>query len=320
MHRYLAPLILLACTTLLVAQDNQKNGETLLTRAQDATDIRSAQSEPFRLTYQFHFVRAKIGESTNAEYREVWNSSDHWRREITVADFRQIEVGGKEKRSIQRDLMTEPAAVRIMREMTIIRSIKIGKVTQLSPAHYGSAQAQCVTSQMKDFERTLCFDSTTGLLVQHKMSDGESDETCQFTYYQKFGTKILPHKLHCSTSLGLVIDAELTKLSGEDAVDDPALFAPLTGATEWPVCDNVEPPRPAYHWTYPRLGIGAMLATGVRVSFVVGVDGKPSNIKVAHSAGKHHDNGAVGVVKRWKYKPATCAGAPIPYAVEVVFR
>lgn len=85
------------------------------------------------------------------------------------------------------------------------------------------------------------------------------------------------------------------------------------------MCNSMRPPQWLHFWGPTPWNLRAPLARGVGVSFTVGVDGKPINIGIVKSVGKHHDTGAMGIVRGWKFKPATCAGVPIPYPLELVF-
>ncbi len=60
----------------------------------------------------------------------------------------------------------------------------------------------------------------------------------------------------------------------------------------------------------------------VLLAIVVGVDGKPYNIRVQQSLGMGLDEKAIEAVNRWRFRPATFNGQPVPtqIAVEVNFR
>jgi TonB family protein len=49
----------------------------------------------------------------------------------------------------------------------------------------------------------------------------------------------------------------------------------------------------------------------------VGVDGRAHDIKVAHSLGGGLDESAVKALSKWKFKPATVNGKPVPYQVSI---
>lgn len=311
-------LTLLLFASLSSAKDRQKEAETLLKRAQEAADIRLDTSKPFRLHARFHFAGELSSEQADVEYKEIWRSPDQWRREMSSPDFEQIEIGGKAKRWILHDLAGEPARMRYIREWTQISVFEVGKVALL-PDPAGGGSGHCVTSNVHRIEQTLCFDPATGLLTHRKLGTETGAMSCEYGDYQKFGDKTYPRALNCSSDLGFAVSGAVTELSEDASPYDATPFAPLTGAREWPVCSRMSPPRWLHSWGPTPWSLHAPLASGVGVSFTVGVDGKPVNITTIKSVGKHSDNGAMAIVRGWKFKPATCAGVPIPYPLEVVF-
>ena len=318
-------LIVLLFVTLSSARDKQKDAETLLKRAQEATDIRSDTSKPFRLRAQFHFAGELSSERAEVEYKETWRSPEHWRHEISSLDYQQIEVGGKDRRWVLRDLATEPARIRYIREWAEVPVFEIGKVSRVEEQPGQGGPRDCIISHLDiiphlaGIKRTLCFDRTTGVLARREISTDSAEMSCDYYDYQKFGSKTYPRKLRCDDSLGFTIDGVVTDLSEDDATVDTTQFVPPTGATEWPVCNSLRPPQWLHFWGPTPWNLRAPLARGVGVSFAVGVDGKPVNIGIVKSLGKHHDAGAMGIVRGWEFKPATCAGVSIPYTFEMVF-
>ena len=309
--------LLLSLATRVAAQDTQTyDAEQFADRARKAMDIRLTGSKSFRLTYRFHFVRPKTNESAEGEYRELWKSPDQWRREISYSDFQQVEVGGKDRRWVLRDLALEPPEVRVMRDLARIPRLGIDSETRFSRVRDRPPETQCIKLHLEPEERILCFDANSGVLVR----DEGSALTCDYSDFQNFGEKSYPRKLSCSDKTGLTIEGTVSELSEDPPTGDPARFASLPGATEWPVCDTIVPPQPLHYWGYPGLNERMALAIGARVSVTIGVDGKTSNVKIVRSVGHFRDGGAISAAKRWKFKPATCAGVPIPFPLEVVFR
>jgi TonB family protein len=49
----------------------------------------------------------------------------------------------------------------------------------------------------------------------------------------------------------------------------------------------------------------------------VGVDGRAHDIKVAHSLGGGLDESAVKALGKWRFRPATLNGKPVPYQVSI---
>ena len=73
---------------------------------------------------------------------------------------------------------------------------------------------------------------------------------------------------------------------------------------------------------YTKAALDAKLQGTVIVSLLIGVDGVPSEIKVAHGLGMGLDKKAVKCLKLWRFKPATLHGEVIPMkaTMEVNFR
>ena len=318
MHLNRVCLIVLLFVTQSSARDRQKDAEALLKSAQEATDIRSDTSKPFRLRARFHFAGELSSERAEVEYVEMWRSPDHWRREMSSPDFAQVEVGGRDKRWVLHDLVAEPARMRYVREWIQISGFEVGKVALLTSSE-GGGTGHCFTSDVKGTEETLCFDPATGFLTHRKLGTEPGATSCEYGDYQKFGQKTYPRTLSCSTTLGFTIEGVVTDLTEDDYSDEATRFVPLTGGQEWSVCSRISPPGWLHLWG-PTWHLGAPLARGVGVAFTVGVDGRPANITTVKSVGKHSDDAAMGIVRGWKFKPATCSGAPIPYTFEVVFR
>lgn len=58
----------------------------------------------------------------------------------------------------------------------------------------------------------------------------------------------------------------------------------------------------------------------VKVSLVVGDDGKPYDLKILKSLDQTVDEEALEAVKYWKFQPATYKGKPIPSRINVVIK
>jgi hypothetical protein len=312
--RRLCLALLLFPVVLHAQQPQSDDAESIVTRARGAMDIRSAGSPPFLLTYHVHFSRPKTHESADGEYREVWKSPDQWRREIKFSDFQQIEVGGKEKRWVTTDLASEPSEIRVLREFARIPYLGIDSTTKFSRVKEPPTGEQCLRL-VPGHRRVFCFDSRTGVLVSDEIGEVGSGMICYYFDPQSFGGKGFPRKWKCEDDLGLTIDGVVTELREDDAPADPAQFAPMAGATEWPVCEITMPPKVRLSWKYLVPNYMG-LARGARVSFTIGVDGKISNIKMVRSLGNFRDSGVISFANRLKFKPATCAGAPIPFTIE----
>ena len=73
-------------------------------------------------------------------------------------------------------------------------------------------------------------------------------------------------------------------------------------------CPAVHPPKPLATPlpALPRSGRG-----NLKISFVIGTDGRLHKMAVVNSAGRVADSKAFDVLRQWRYEPATCNGVPM---------
>jgi TonB family protein len=73
---------------------------------------------------------------------------------------------------------------------------------------------------------------------------------------------------------------------------------------------------------YTRQALEAMFEGFVTLRVIVGTDGLPDDVTVIRGVGLGLDESALECLKRWRFKPATRDGEPVPVraTVEVRFR
>jgi TonB family protein len=84
----------------------------------------------------------------------------------------------------------------------------------------------------------------------------------------------------------------------------------------WP-CEQVQAPV-ALTTPDPVLSL-ALHGSRVRVSFIIGIDGGVRSPLILESAGMAGDRRVIETVRRWRYRPATCNGAPTETEGKVEF-
>jgi len=75
-----------------------------------------------------------------------------------------------------------------------------------------------------------------------------------------------------------------------------------------PVCEDVQPPE-ALATPDPIL-TAAAAGKRVKVSFIIGTDGRVHSPLILESAGLAGDRHVLQTVRTWRYRPATCNGVP----------
>ena len=83
------------------------------------------------------------------------------------------------------------------------------------------------------------------------------------------------------------------------------------------VCQAVQPPE-ALTTPNPMFAVAAY-GRRVKVSFIVGTDGRVHSPLILESAGLSGDRDVLQVVRSWRYRPATCDGVPTEIEGKVEF-
>jgi TonB family protein len=73
-------------------------------------------------------------------------------------------------------------------------------------------------------------------------------------------------------------------------------------------CGDVQPPQALT--TPAPLMSRTSTTTKVKVSFIIGTDGRVHSPLILESAGATGDRNVLRTVRTWKYRPATCNGVP----------
>jgi TonB family protein len=72
-------------------------------------------------------------------------------------------------------------------------------------------------------------------------------------------------------------------------------------------CEDVQPPQAL---TTPSPLISTWRDRKVKVSFIIGTDGRVHSPLILESAGPSGDHYVLRAVRTWRYRPATCNGVP----------
>ncbi|HET9408365.1 MAG TPA: TonB family protein [Candidatus Sulfotelmatobacter sp.] len=82
-------------------------------------------------------------------------------------------------------------------------------------------------------------------------------------------------------------------------------------------CEDVQPPEAL---TTPNpLWIPARERARVKVSFIIGTDGRVHSPLILQSAGASGDHRVLQTIRNWRFRPATCNGVPTEMESKVGF-
>ncbi|HEY1658820.1 MAG TPA: energy transducer TonB [Candidatus Sulfotelmatobacter sp.] len=73
-------------------------------------------------------------------------------------------------------------------------------------------------------------------------------------------------------------------------------------------CEDTQPPEALA--TPDPLLVPAAKGVTVKVSFIIGSDGRVHSPLILESAGSTEDRNVLQTVRGWRYRPATCNGVP----------
>lgn len=85
-------------------------------------------------------------------------------------------------------------------------------------------------------------------------------------------------------------------------------FAGVAHISSRPSCEDVQPPEPLA--TPDPLFTSSSQGRHIKVSFIVGTDGRVHSPLILESAGLAGDRHVLATVRSWRYRPATCNGVP----------
>src|SRR3954469_22748467 len=94
-------------------------------------------------------------------------------------------------------------------------------------------------------------------------------------------------------------------------------FSPVAEPLALPRCGDVRPPE-ALVTPDPMMVLDEENMR-VRVSFIVGADGRVHSPFILDSGGVHEDQVVLHAIRRWRYRPALCNGVPTESEARVLF-
>jgi TonB family protein len=308
--------------------DIQSRAETLMAKARHLSDIRAKGATAFRLKATFTFVGKDL-ENMQGTYTEDWISDSQWRRETVVKDLRRIEVGTANRIwTLDNSKDFPEAAANLPNLMNMFHAAfatlefdSITENTEQKPAE------QCATTKpgSRQEQYRFCFDQKSGALLATLSPEfrpqNVTDYSCFYGIFRKFGDSWFPREMACFEDKHRQLEAKVEELSAELA-PNATLFKPPPSAAERGRCSGTSAhpvptlnPEPGYPTGFESKGSSVLL------SLVVDTQGKPQDLQVSRSGGEEFDEAALATVQKWRFKPGTCDGEPMPMevAVEVDF-
>ena len=326
------------------AEDEQQQGSALIARAKSLETLLAPDTGPFHLRAHVRLF-GMVGGTSEGDYVLFAASSGRWFEQTRFPWFGELSGLYDGERWRKRNVADKPFRIHEVTQLLspaqhleLPADARIGKLVQKTVA---GTKAVCLHASptaalwqkdsagraainpvgvSKDSEVTLCFDSGTGLLL----SATYQVDLPRFEYEGQvtLGNTVFPKVLRCYEGRELVVEATVEELVREE-VQDPAGFAPPSGAYRWPDCANPEPPQLlvkkepparilAYSRAHRQYGTVYCLAE-------VGVDGLVHDFTYLRFTPGGPAVAARDAVKAGVYKPGTCGGVPVPATIYIAY-
>jgi TonB family protein len=94
-------------------------------------------------------------------------------------------------------------------------------------------------------------------------------------------------------------------------------FVDVAHISSRPACEDVQPPQALT--TPDPLFTASVNGHRVKVSFIIGTDGRVHSPLILESAGLAGDRHVLQTVRTWRYRPATCNGVPTEMEGKIEF-
>jgi len=94
-------------------------------------------------------------------------------------------------------------------------------------------------------------------------------------------------------------------------------FVDVLHVSSSPACEEVQPPEALT--TPDPLFTASAHGQKVKVSFIIGTDGRVHSPLILESAGLAGDRHVLQTVRTWRYRPATCNGVPTEIEGKIEF-
>jgi protein TonB len=305
-----------ACSGL--ETDKEEQASQILAQARSLQNIRSEEGKPYHLSARIH-AQHIVAKPMDGSYEETWISSGKWRRQITVADFGQVEIGDQDFKWVSRNLdfqpriayLTNVAFDNFVRPEPLPEEKIVALQTGKKKRGVDVRCAQLAVSE-RSARRELCFDSSSALI-------NEEYQNLRFEYqgFMKFGDYVVPRDIRVYEAgteiLTISVDEpSATAAPREEPFNHTAEATKMSACMRWPVeAVKKEPPH------YPEEARRMQQEGTVVLYALLSPDGQVQRLKVLESAGKSLDQSALQAVRQWRYATVRCGTTPLPFETEI---
>ena len=316
---FLAATLLLLASHPVLAGDNTV-AQQLLATAEHQAFLFHENDTPFRLDVSF---TAQQMVPVQGQLNWTQAARDRWRREVTLGDFKQVEIRNEEKFYTSRNLSFTPFRVgELMSLLLFAQSPENLVVKKQKHQPENGIEAACLQVKGENGRgkpQDICVDPVSDdiLSVEWKEPPDELHRE-QFVDYFEFDRHRYPRTLGLLVNGSKVITAQVESLTS--TAFDESLLVPPNGAIERRLCAGmkhaipVSTPDPLY----PNSARENKLAGDTIVAMTVLTDGSVTDIQLIGKSAQSMDEAALETLRHWRFKPAMCGTEPVVSDIQVV--
>ena len=312
---------------LLSASDAHEQQEAMkrLEQAVSMTNIFDLPSFQLSATVQIE----NRGKPLDGTYRLLWDGPEHWREEISLPGYTELQVGGKGTVWIHRSTDFIPLPV-----YQLHAALGFGSVAGADTGHFESFVQLGLTP--KDRVKKLHFRKQHGDRLTCVETEDEQKSSWEVCVNDSTGTlfrgasyedrdfrpvsgKVFPRFLSFLENGKTVVKVNVNDLIAP-AEFPLNSFTPLVTVSAEAGCMNPMPYRRVKSLApqYPQDARQQRIEGTVVVDVWIGTDGFPRIRKVTASPNASLEKAAATALTGWRYEPASCEGRPVQ--VETVLR
>jgi len=307
-------------------EQTQAEGEAIIKRAKERSDIRCEGCPPFRLRADLRAFQEHDWHVLQGTFEEHWQSAGQWRSTFQFPGFSQLRIASQNRVWSPQDSLYPPYVIFVMSKMLTLpmefNRRGSQKIENVSDVTVDGNHRWIVRGSAGNNLRS--FDNNSGLLVSEDTELNGFGERIEYSLPEPFGDKLVPRAMQYLRDGKLLFEVHVSEIAAEPAVDE-SLFNPAAGGESWPLCQDVKTPTPIEkpEPEYTEAARRNKVEGNVVLYMVIGLDGRPHATAVvsAIDAGLASQSKET-ITRRWNFRPANCAGEPVPVSVfaQVSFR
>lgn len=305
-------LMLFASHSLASGKEKaEEQGRPLLKAAADHSLLGPGTTSPVKVSLTFAIHAAKQMQGT---YSWTLASTGDWRKEMTLSDYADLQIGRNSTVWEQRTLDFDP--LQAMWAKAVFENFQyLNNPDDVIEKYFTTADhhvdLRCLDMSRDKKAQTLCFDQH-GNLVRADIN--ELNMTFEYSDYGQVGQKFLAHQVIGKREGRVILEGTIDAVE-TNAQSDPKIFEPPAGSTRRPGCFTPTLPKIAKKVfpQYPDAARNSRQQGTVIIFATIASDGSVRNPQVIQTIGKDLDEASLTAVRAWHYEPAKCGAAPTDF-------